>query len=72
MLFVWNEVAQKYFGDLKVILINDPLLHLSNYYLDYFLYLVVAHSTISMVLVQDDDEGNEHVIYYLSQESPQH
>eukprot|EP00253_Pinus_taeda_P016333 PITA_16333 len=25
-----------------------------------------ASSTIAMVLVQDDDEGNEHVIYYLS------
>eukprot|EP00253_Pinus_taeda_P003229 PITA_03229 len=30
------------------------------------LYLAAADTTISMVLVQDDDHGIEHVIYYLS------
>lgn len=59
-------MAQKSFDDLKVVLINAPLLHPSNYYRD-FLYLTTAPSTIAMVLVQDDDESNEHVIYYLSQ-----
>ena len=67
MPFAWNEVDKRYFDDLKAILINPPLLHPSDYYRDYFLYLVAAPSTISMVLVQDDDEGSEHVIYYLSQ-----
>lgn len=38
-----------------------------NWYRDYFLCLATANSTISMVLVQDDDDGDEHVIYYLSQ-----
>jgi hypothetical protein len=66
MPFVWDEVAQKSFDDLKVVLINAPLLHPPDYHRDYFLYLAAAPSTIAMVLVQDDDEGNEHVIYYLS------
>jgi len=39
---------------------------LGNYHRDYSLYLVVADSTTGMVLVQDDDDGSEHVIYYLS------
>jgi len=48
-------------------LINAPLFHAPEYHRDYFLYLVVDDSTIAMVLVQDDDDGNEHVVYYLSQ-----
>jgi len=64
--FVWDEVAQKSFDDLKTILINAPLLHPPNYHRDYFLYLAASSSTIIMVLVQDDNEGNENVIYYLS------
>ena len=66
MPFVWDEVAQKYFDDLKVFLVNAPMLHPLDYYRDYFLYLAMTPSTIVMVSVQDDDEGNEHVIYYLS------
>ena len=66
MPFVWDEVAQKSFDDLKAVLVNSPLLHPLDYYRDYFLYLAATPSTISMVSVQDDNEGNEHVIYYLS------
>ena len=39
----------------------------TNYHHDFTLYLAAAFSTIAMVLVQDDDDKNEHVIYYLSQ-----
>lgn len=42
------------------------LFHPPDYYRDYFLYLPASPSTIAMVLVKDDDEGNKHVIYYLS------
>ena len=64
--FLWDEAAQKSFDDLKIILINSPLLHPPNYDRVYFLYLAAASSTIAMVLVQDDEKGHEHVIYYLS------
>jgi hypothetical protein len=33
---------------------------------DYILYLAAYTSTIAMVLVQEDPNGDEHVIYYLS------
>ena len=36
-----------------------------NYQNDYFLYIVAAETTISMVLVQVEN-GIEHPIYYLS------
>ena len=36
-----------------------------NYQNDYFLYIVVAETTIVMVLVQVEN-GIEHMIYYLS------
>lgn len=39
----------------------------SNYHRDYSLYLAAIDSTLGMVLVQDDDDGFEQVIYYLSQ-----
>ena len=32
----------------------------------YLLYTIVFEDTIGMVLVQEDDELHEHVIYYLS------
>eukprot|EP00253_Pinus_taeda_P031965 PITA_31965 len=66
MPFAWDEVSQKYFDDLKTALVNAPLLHPPNYYQDYLLYLASTPSTIAMILVQDDYEGNKHVIYYLS------
>jgi hypothetical protein len=33
---------------------------------DYILYLVASTSTIAMVLVQEDENGTKHVVYYLS------
>lgn len=64
--FYWDEIAQKYFDALKHALTHAPLLHPPNYNQDYFLYLAASHSTIGMVLVQEDESGTEHVIYYLS------
>lgn len=64
--FAWDKIAQKYFDDFKVVLINDPLFHPPDYYRDYFLYLAATPSTIAMVLVQDNEKGGEHMMYYLS------
>ena len=61
-----DEAAKKYYDGLRDFLFNPPLLQPPNYHRDYFLYLATSSSTITMVLVQDDDEGHEHVIYYLS------
>ena len=38
-----------------------------NYSRDFFIYVAVSMETIGMVLVHEDEELHEHVIYYLSQ-----
>jgi hypothetical protein len=64
--FVWDSTANKAFEALKLTLTHTPLIFPPIYSRDYFLYLVASDSTIAMVLVQEDDSHDEHVIYYLS------
>jgi hypothetical protein len=64
--FVWDTTANKAFEALKLALTRTPLLFPLDYSRDYFLYLAALDSTIAMVLVQEDDSLDEHVIYYLS------
>jgi len=64
--FIWDDEAQKYFEDLKHDLTHLPLLQPPNYMKDYILYLVASSTSISMVLVQEVDDDQEHVVYYLS------
>jgi hypothetical protein len=52
---------------LKLSLTCTPLVFPPDYSRDYFLYLATSDYTIAMVLVQEDDSHDEHVIYYLSQ-----
>jgi hypothetical protein len=65
--FVWDDTANKSFEALKLALTRTPLLFPPDYSRYYFLYLAASDSTISMVLVQEDDSHDEDVIYYLSQ-----
>jgi hypothetical protein len=64
--FVWDKTANNAFEALKLSLTKAPLLFPSDYSRDYFLYLAASEYTIGMVLVQEDDNHDEHVIYYLS------
>jgi hypothetical protein len=64
--FIWDNTAQRSFNTLKHALIHAPLLHPPEYTKDYILYLAASTSTIAMVLVQEDSNGEEHVIYYPS------
>jgi hypothetical protein len=52
---------------LKLSLTRTPLLFPPDYSQDYFLYLAASDYTIAMVLIQENDSDDEHVIYYLSQ-----
>ena len=60
--FLWDEVTQQSFKALKKTLLSVFLLRPP----DYTKYLVVSYSIIGVVLVQEDDQLQEHVIYYLS------
>jgi hypothetical protein len=64
--FHWDEATQCSFEALKHTLTSSPLLRPPNYNKDFLLYLATAESTIGMVLVQEDDFLEEHIIYYLS------
>ena len=63
--FVWDETAQLAFEALKKYLLLTPLLCPSDYSHDFILYLAPSKSTIGVVLVQEDDKLQEHVVYYL-------
>ena len=65
--FIWDEWAQESFDTLKKSLESTPLLKSPDYSRDYLFYIVASEETIGMVLVQEDDELCEHIIYYLSQ-----
>jgi hypothetical protein len=43
-----------------------PLPKSPDYNRDYLIYVTASEKTIGMVLVQEDDQLHEHVIYYLS------
>jgi hypothetical protein len=64
--FHWDDATQCSFEALKHALTTTPLLWPPNYNKVFLLYLVVAKSTIDMVLVQEDDFLSKYVIYYLS------
>jgi hypothetical protein len=64
--FVWDKIANDAFEALKLSLTKAPLLFPPDYSRDCFLYLAASEYTIGMVLIQEDDAHDEHVIYYLS------
>lgn len=64
--FIWDEEAQSTFNKLEYVLKHAPLLHPPDYTKDYIFYLVASSATIAMVLVQETDDNQEHVVYYLS------
>jgi hypothetical protein len=64
--FVWDTITNKYFKALKLSLTHAPLLFPPDYSRDCFLYLSASDYTIVMVLIQEDDSHDKHVIYFLS------
>jgi hypothetical protein len=64
--FIWDTIANHSFEALELSLTHAPLLFPPDYSRDYFLYLAASDYTIGMVLIQEDDANDEHVIYYLS------
>ena len=50
---------------LKRALASAPMISPPDYSRDLLLYVVASMETIGMVLVQEDEELQEHVIYYL-------
>ena len=64
--FYWDERAQESFDALKKSLASAPGLSPPDYSHAFLIYVAVCQETIGMVLVQEDDELHENMIYYLS------
>ena len=65
--FCWDKWAQDSFDALKWALALALVLSPPDYSRDFFIYVAASMEMIGMVLVQEDEELHEHVIYYLSQ-----
>ena len=65
--FYWDEQAQESFDALKQALEMTPMLSPPNYSHDFLLYVVASQDITGMVLVQEDEELQEHLVYYLIQ-----
>ena len=64
--FCWDEWAQDSFDALKRALASASVISPPDYSHDFLLYVAASMETIGMVLVQEDEEIQEHVLYYLS------
>ena len=64
--FCWDERAQEYFDAFKQALASASVISPPDYSCDFLLYVAASMEMIGMVLVQEDEELQEHVIYYLS------
>ena len=64
--FHWDESEQHLFDALKKALVSTPLINPPDHNRYFLLYLAATESSIGMVLVQEDDELHEDVIYYSS------
>ena len=62
--FFWDDQAQRAFDNLKHALTHSPMIHPPNYSNDFLLYIVASTTTIAMVLVQENPDGQDHMIYY--------
>ena len=64
--FCWDERAQESFDALKRALASAPVISPPDYSRDFLLYVAASMEIVGMVLVQEDGELQEHVMYYLS------
>ena len=63
--FFWDEQAQECYDALKRALASALVLRPPDYSRALFIYVAMSMETIGMVLVQEDEELHDHVIYYL-------
>ena len=62
----WDDQTQRAFDNIKHSLTHSPVIHPPYYSKDFLLYIVSSATTIAMVLVQENPNSQEHVIYYTS------
>ena len=68
-LFFWDDQAQQAFDNLNHTLTHSSMIHPhpSYYSKDFLLYVATFATTIGMVLAQDNPNGQENMIYCMSE-----
>ena len=64
--FFWDDQSHFAFDNIKHALTHSPVIHPPDYSKDFLSYFVASTTTITMVLVQENPDSQEHVIYYAS------
>jgi len=62
----WDPEARKYFHTIKEALGKSPVLVSLNYDKDFFMFSFSFERTMVVVLLQKNDEGQEHPIAFFS------
>jgi len=64
--FIWYDYTQESFDALKHALTSTPLILPRDFDRDFILYISASTNSATGVLIQEDYEEIEHVIYYFS------
>ena len=65
-IFKWNEVGKQAFKDIKTANPHAPVLSHPDYKKDFFIYCYASEHTLSVILMQDNDEGVQEPISFMS------
>ena len=63
---MWTKEHQQSFDKIKECLANPPVMILTMTGRHLKLYISASDSTMGSMLAQEDEQGNEKVVYYLS------
>ena len=64
--FRWKEEGKKYFEDIKIAISNAPMLVSPSFERDFIIYCYASEHSLSSILTQKDDQGNEAPITFMS------
>ena len=64
--FKWSEAGKRAFQDIKTAIANAPVLCHPNYKQNFIIYCYASEHTLSSILVQENDEGIQAPIAFMS------
>jgi hypothetical protein len=65
--FSWNDDTEKYFVEVNKSISFAPVLEKPNFEKDFIIYTNATEEVICAILVQKDDQNNDHPIAYMNQ-----
>jgi hypothetical protein len=65
--FSWKDDVEKYFVGIKKVICYVPVLAKLDFEKEFMIYTNATKEAVSSILMQDDDQGNEKSVAYMSQ-----